>query len=183
MLGVGLHEQIAVDAQRLGIKCAVKTGAAHVELSLDLGAIQIHFLEARPVVRAGSKEQIAADLERVGIQLPFEAGAAHVELSRDRRAVQIDILLEAAEVNSSTLSFEISPNITSDFVIINFSSPNFPSAQIKITDVFGRNLISEEIETGTPLQIPVSKFSPSGILFCELWKGGELIGVKKIIVQ
>ncbi len=86
-------------------------------------------------------------------------------------------------LNSYYLRFEISPNPVSDFLNINFSSPNFSSAQIKITDVLGRNLLTEEIESGKPLQIPVTKFSSHQILFCQLWKDGTLLSVKKILIQ
>jgi len=79
--------------------------------------------------------------------------------------------------------FNISPNPASDFLSINFSSPNFSSAQIKISDVLGRNLFSDEIKSNQPLQISTEKFLGSNMLFCELWQDGKLIGVKKVLIQ
>lgn len=97
-----------------------------------------------------------------------------------------DSIRENLSINdfaNAIFTFQISPNPATDFLTINFSSPNFSSAQIKITDVLGRNLLSEEIESGKPLQIPVEKFSFNNIIFCQLWEEGELIGVKKVLID
>ncbi|HYV93199.1 MAG TPA: hypothetical protein VE978_15605 [Chitinophagales bacterium] len=77
----------------------------------------------------------------------------------------------------------ISPNPAYDLFTVNFSSPNFSSTQIKITDVFGRNLFSGGIKSNQPLQIATEKFSGNNMLFCELWQDGKLIAVKKVLIQ
>ena len=86
-------------------------------------------------------------------------------------------------INSSLLTFEISPNPASDFLSLNFSSPNFPSAQIKIIDVFGSTLLSDEIKSNQPLQIATEKFSGNCMLFCQLWEEDKLMGVEKVLIQ
>jgi hypothetical protein len=87
------------------------------------------------------------------------------------------------EFNSKDFVLKIFPNPTSDFLTLNFSSPNFSSAQIKITDVLGRNLFSDKIKSNQPLQIASEKFSGNSMLFCELWQEGKLIGMKKVLIQ
>ncbi len=92
-------------------------------------------------------------------------------------------LLSIESVTFNDPKFELKPNPANEFFEINFSSSTFYSAEIKIVDVLGRILLMEEIECGKPLQIPVSQFSFNQILFCQLWMDGELLGVKKILVQ
>ncbi|MCY7409110.1 MAG: T9SS type A sorting domain-containing protein [Chitinophagales bacterium] len=94
-----------------------------------------------------------------------------------------DSVLSGVSKLTLKYSFSLSPNPATDFLTINFTSPNFSSAQIEITDVLGRNLWSEEIESGKPLQIPVEKLSSNNIIFCQLWKEGELIEVKKVLIS
>jgi hypothetical protein len=45
-------------------------------------------------------------------------------------------------------SLEVFPNPSSDFFRVNFYSTKFSSAEIKITDALGRDLLVEEIERG-----------------------------------
>jgi len=78
---------------------------------------------------------------------------------------------------------EVYPNPASDFLTINFSSSNFSTAQIKITDVLGRNLFSDEIKNNQPLQISTDKFSGSNVLLCQLWQDGKMIAVKKVLIE
>lgn len=96
--------------------------------------------------------------------------------------VSCDEINGIGEANNLNLTFQISPNPTTDFFTINFSSPNFSSAQIRITDVLGRNLFSEEIKGNQPLQISTQKFSAHNLLFCELWLDGKLMVVKKVLM-
>jgi hypothetical protein len=83
----------------------------------------------------------------------------------------------------SASKLEISPNPVTDFITINFTSSNFSSTQINITDVFGRNLFSSEIKNNQPLQIATEKFAGTHLLFCQLWQEGKLIAVKKVLIQ
>jgi hypothetical protein len=92
-------------------------------------------------------------------------------------------LLSVADANFVDLKFELTPNPATDFLAINFSSPNFFSAEIKMTSILGMNLLTKEIERGKSLQIPVSQFSFNQILVCQLWKDGQLLAVKKVLIQ
>jgi len=86
------------------------------------------------------------------------------------------------EANNLDLHFQILPNPATDFLSVNFSSPNFSTAEIRIVDLLGRNLFSDEIKSGEAKKISTEKFSGS-IFFCQLWRNNHLLAVKKIVIQ
>jgi hypothetical protein len=80
--------------QGVGVELAVETGAAHVDLSRDLRAAQIHVLEAGLVLVVGRHEQRATGVQALGIQRAAETGAGHDNIAIDFSAVQTHVVVE-----------------------------------------------------------------------------------------
>ncbi|MBA3648497.1 MAG: hypothetical protein H0W62_08105 [Chitinophagales bacterium] len=68
------------------------------------------------------------------------------------------ILLTVEYPSPRNFIFTISPNPASTFLSIDFSSPDFSSAQLKIMNTIGQTLLSDKIESGTSLQIEAELF-------------------------
>lgn len=82
----------------------------------------------------------------------------------------------------SKLILELSPNPATDFLTIHFSSPDYSTAEIRIADLLGRNLFSGEIKSGESRSVSTEKWSGS-VVHCQLWKGGELLTTRKVVIQ
>ncbi|MEP7128196.1 MAG: hypothetical protein ABI729_04985 [Chitinophagales bacterium] len=94
----------------------------------------------------------------------------------------VDIQTGIEDPDFSNMKFQIVPNPASDFLTVNFATPDFSSAQLKITNILGQVLLTDELENGKPFQIPVSEFNGNNIIICQPWRDGMFLDVKKILV-
>jgi hypothetical protein len=78
--------------------------------------------------------------------------------------------------------FSLSPNPTSDFININYSSQTQTRSQLQFTDILGRNLYATEIISGETLRLPTTLFNSNHIAFCRLNEKNYSV-VKKILIE
>ena len=83
------------------------------------------------------------------------------------------------------LNFDVFPNPANDVVNINFETPSYAKAQVKITDMLGREIktiVDNNLSSGAhEYSLNTNDFG-KGVYLVTL-KAGELSTVKKLIIE